>query len=372
MFFNRLTAFVCVIIISVAAAAQGKEPKVKFGDIKPDDFKPEYYSIDSSAEAVFLYDVGATTYEGNNNGWFSVVFKVHERIRLLNKKSFEDLGTVKLSLYVTGTTQQKLKDLQAATYYMEDGKLVTAKVDKNSIFKDKDGSYQVVKFTFPNLKEGAIIEYIYTIESPVTRGNEFIPSWPFQGNYPRLWSAYTIEVPQFFEFVTLNKGYLVPVIDTANRSADNFNLVDPNGTGASQSYSFRSSTIKHTWAFADVPVLKDENYITDLSNYRQSLEFQLSAHRFPNSEPQFFTHTWYETVDQLMKSEQFGEDLNKENGWLKDDVKAATQGETDALKKAKKIYGPRITLICTDFNSNKTKSLVTICENPRLNGRAGV
>lgn len=147
MIFNRLTAFICAIAISAVAAAQVKQPKIKFGDIKPEDFKPQYYTVDSSADAVYLYDIGSSVYEGNNNGWFSVIFKVHERIRLLNKKSFDDLGTVKIPLYATTAIQQKLKDLQAATYFMEEGKLVATKVDKNSIFKDRDGDYQVTKFT---------------------------------------------------------------------------------------------------------------------------------------------------------------------------------------------------------------------------------
>jgi len=47
------------------------------GDIKPEDFKQTYYDIDSSADAVVLYDVGSARYEGNNKGWFSVVFHVH-------------------------------------------------------------------------------------------------------------------------------------------------------------------------------------------------------------------------------------------------------------------------------------------------------
>src|SRR5438045_8768205 len=120
-------------------------------------------------------------------------------------------------------------------------------------------------------------------------------------------------------------------------SADNFNLLDPGGISAAQTVSFRSSTLKHTWAYKDVPPIKDETYITDLSNYRQGLEFQFSALRLPDREPKFYMHTWYETADQLLKDEDFGADLNKENGWLKDDVKTATLNETDKLNKAKKI-----------------------------------
>ena len=346
MFFNRVTTLAACLAISIAAVCQNKELKLKFGDIKPQDFKPNYMALDSSADAVYLDDIGSSHHEGNSEGWFSVIYTVHERILLLNKKSFDDLTNVKIYLDVSEVQKEKLVDLQAATYNLEDGKVVQTKVEKSSIFHDKDGDYQVEKFTFPNLKEGSIIEYTYTTNSPYYR---YIPTWTFQGRYPKLWSQFTIEEPQFFDFTVLKQGYLMPAIDTAVVSADNFNVLEPNDVGASRVINIRSNTIRHTWAFKNIPALKDENYITTLRNYVQKLEFQFSAIRFPNEAPETFLTSWYETADQLMKKESFGADLAKENGWLKDDVKAAVNNETDALKKAKNIYAfVRDNYSCTD------------------------
>ena len=335
MLFNRVTAIACFIIISVCTFSQTKELKVKFGDVKPEDFKPQVYSIDSSADAVYLYDIGSAHYEGNTSGWFSVVYQMHERIRLLHKNSFEHLTTVKIPLYIKDADREKLEDLQAATFNLEDGKVIQTNLDKSSIFRDKDGDYEIVKFTFPNLKEGSIIEYSFTTVSPFYK---YIPTWTFQGEYPELWSQFTVEEPQFFDFAILKQGYLMPAIDTTVSSADNFNVTESSGTESSRNVSIRSYTVRHTWAFKDVPALKEESYITSMDNYVQRLEFQFSAIRFPDEIPQTFMTTWYETANQLMKKENFGQDLSKENGWLKDDIKAAINGETDALKKARDIY----------------------------------
>ncbi|MEP6466729.1 MAG: transglutaminase domain-containing protein [Parafilimonas sp.] len=346
MFFNRIMSLAFCLVISIAAVCQAKEVKLKFGDITPEDFKPNYAALDSSADAVYLDDIGSSHHDGNNSGSFSVVYTIHERILLLHKKSFDDLATVKIYLGVSGDEKEKLVSMQAATYNMEDGKIVQTKVDKSSIFQDKDGDYQVIKFTFPDLKEGSIIEYTYTTNSP-----EFwhIPTWTFQGRYPELWSQFTIEVPQFFDFTLLKQGYLDPVIDTAMQSANTFNVLEPNDVGSSRVISIRSATIRHTWAFKNIPALKDEHYITALSNYVQRLEFQLQAIRFPDTEPKTYLSTWYETVDQLMKNEDFGADLNKENGWLKDDIKEAEKNETGDLNKAKNIYAfVRDNYSCTD------------------------
>ena len=346
----KLTLIVCCCFLSIAALCQIKEPKIKFGDIKPEDFKPDYYALDSSADAVYLYEAGTAHHEGNNRGWFSVISTVHERIQLIHKKSFDDLGTVKIHLYtLNASTKERLENLQAATYNLEDGKVVATKVDKNSIFEDKDGDYQVTKFTFPNLKEGSIIEYTYTTNSPFYK---YVPTWTFQGRYPELWSQFTLEEPEFFDFAILKQGYLTPVIDTTTSSAGNFNVTDPNGTNTTQSYNIRSNTVKRLWAYKNIPALKDESYITSLSNYIQKLEFQFLAIRFPNQTPETFMSTWPETVEQLMKDEDFGADLNKENGWLKDDIKEAVNGETDAVNKAKKIYEyVRDNYTCTDQSS---------------------
>jgi hypothetical protein len=340
---------ICIAIASTAVSQKSKEPKIKFGDVKPEDFSKDYAALDSAADAVYLFDIGSANHEGNNSGSFSVINKVHERIRLIHKKSFDDLATVKIYLYADGTDKERIENLQAATYNLEDGKVVQTKVEKSTIFQEKDGNYQVAKFTFPDIKEGSIIEYSYTTSSPFYR---HIPTWAFQGDYPKFYSEFTIELPQFFDFVVLNQGYLTPVIDTVAVSSGVFNVLDPNGTNASHIYSIRSNTIKHTWAFKDIPALKEEKFITTLSNYVQKLEFQFSAIRFPEQEPHLFLNDWFKTVEQLMKDEDFGQDLAKENGWLKDDVKIATGSEMDAINKARKIYEyVRDNYTCTDYSA---------------------
>ena len=352
MLFNRITAFAICIAMSSIAICQNKNSKIKFGDITPEDFKPAYYDIDSSADAVILYDVGSARYEGNNQGWFSVVFHVHERKRLLHKLSFDDLATVKIPVYVQHNYQNRLEDLQAATYNLEDGKVTVTKIEKNGYFKDRDGNYEITKFTFPSLKEGSIIEYTYTITSPLPYSNEYLPDWSFQAGYPTLWSSYTIESPQFFDFVVLKHGYLEAVTDTATLTSASFNVLAPGGIDASKVYNIKSNSVKHTWSYKNIPAIKEESFTTNISNYSQRVEFQLYAHRFPEVDAKFFMHTWPEMAQQLMEDESFGADLSKGNGWLKDDVQNAAGIETEPLKKAKKIYEfVRDNYTCIDYSA---------------------
>src|SRR5436305_9635799 len=121
----------------------------KYGDVKPEDFAPTAYEVDSSADAVYLFECGTVKFEGNNHGFFDVVMKVHERLRLMKKNAFDNLGTVKVGLHVPPSSddQQKLNDLEASTYNIENGQVVVTKLDKGSIFKDKQGDFVTTKFT---------------------------------------------------------------------------------------------------------------------------------------------------------------------------------------------------------------------------------
>jgi len=341
---SLLLAFVSICFI---ASAQKSQQKFKFGDVKSEDFEQKVYAVDSSASAVYLYDVGSSYYQGNTKGSFDVVFTKHARIRLINKNGF-DLATVEIHLYNDGKIEERLVDLDAATYNIENGKVVMTKVDKNSLFKDKGSNEVTEKFTFPNIKEGSIIEYNYKVSFPSYR---IIEPWYFQGDYPRLWSQYSVEIPAFYDFVTLKQGYQPYIIDSANISKNNYNILDPgeSANDRSGSYNFTSNTIFHEWAMQNVPALKEEEFTTTVWNHISKIEFQLSSIHYPNDQPRPILQNWFDVAKELMKDEDFGEVLNHNNNWLEDDIKKVTTGAANNEEKAKKIFDYiRDNFTCTD------------------------
>ena len=325
-----------------------------YGDVKPEDFAPTVYPVDSSADAVYLFDGGHSDFEGNNKGGFSIIYSVHKKIRLLKKNSFDDLSTIKIPLLVTSGYEQKLENLNAATYNLENGQVVVTKIDKNSIFKDKEGELVVSKFTFPNLKEGSIIEYSYTINYP---SYHYLPEWTFQGTYPRLWSEYEIEVPEFYNYVLLKQGYHPYLIDTVRISHDNYNISDPgeNAMSSIQTFSASANTINNIWAMKDVPALKRENFTTTMDNHIAKIEFQLSAIHYPNMPVKPIMRSWTTACEDLMKDEDFGASLEHANNFFNDDLKTTIAGATTGAEKAKKIYEyVRDNFTCTDGDARYT------------------
>ena len=332
----RGVIMLALVFVSLSSnSQQQKEPK--FGEVKPSDFAPTAYSIDSTANAVILFDYGSSYYEGDTKGGFSVIFKRHKKIRILNKNAF-DVADIKLSLYADGMMEEKIDELQACTYTLENGKVETFKLDKSSIFKDKlDKNHNVRKFTLPDIKEGCIIEVKYSLNSPYER---YINPWQFQGDYPVLWSQYDVEIPNIYSYVVSNHGYLDYTVNDGSTGYENYNILVPGESMASRSemINFKSPTIIHKWAIKNVPAIKEEDFTTSMSNHVSRVEFQLSKISFPNSPEKNVMQDWYSTSEDLLKNEDFGEQLDKNIGGLQSDLKKIVSGLTDRNDKAKKIF----------------------------------
>jgi hypothetical protein len=328
-----LLLFGCTLFAS-AQDKIGKIP-VKFGKITPEDFNVNTAVLDSSADAVVIADFGTTSFEGDNRGWFHLVFKRSKRIKMIKKQGFE-AATVTIPIYVNGSVSERVEGLKASTYNLEGGKVVETRLEDKSIFTDKVSKHwHEKKFTFPALKEGSIIEYTYTEESPFLNN---LQPWAFQSRYPCLWSEYQVEMPNFFEYAIIGHGYLplqVSIVDTRHV---NFNMVDPGGAERDEHFTYDDDVVTRRWVMRDVPALKEEPFTTTLYNYLSRLEFQLRSYNFRNSPPKDKMGNWLLVSEALLMDEDFGADLDKGNGWLDDSLKLITKGAANTREKAEKIY----------------------------------
>lgn len=334
------------IIWGITIFAQ--RPQTKFGDIKPEDFAPSLYSIDSSASAVVLFDVASATYEGDSYGSFSIAFKKHTRIRLLTRNSF-DLASIAIPLYASGTLEEKIESLEATTYNIENGKVISYNLDKASIFKDRlNKNFISRKFTLPNLKEGSIIEVKYSLLSPYEK---YLRSWEFQGKHPVLWSEYKISVPFVYDFVIIKQGYHPYAVDEGNVGKQTYNILRRGNSAIDKNHAFTysSEVLNHTWAMKDIPALKKENFTTTLDNHIAKIDFQLSKIQFPDEPVKNVMNNWYKVSEDLLKDPDFGEGLTKNSGWIHDELKKITVGAGTPLDTAKKIFEYiRDNMSCTD------------------------
>jgi hypothetical protein len=349
---NRLTiALLFLLGVSLSATAQDKIGKIpiKFGKVTPEDFNVNVDALDSSADAVIIADFGTTSFEGDNRGWFHLLFKRSKRIKIIKKQGFE-AATVTIPIYVNGATSERVEGLRAITYNLEGGKVVETRLEDKSIFTDKISKHwQEKKFTFPALKEGSIIEFTYTEESPFLNN---LQPWAFQARYPCLWSEYQVEMPNFFEYAIVSHGFLplsATIMDTRHV---NFNMVDPGGAEKDEHFTYDDDVVTRRWVMRNVPAMKEEPFTTTLYNYLSRLEFQLRAYSFRNVPRKDKMGNWFLVSEALLKDEDFGADLDKSNGWLDDSLKLITKGAANTREKAEKIYNwVRDNFTCTNHDA---------------------
>lgn len=344
-----------------SAFGQEKIP-VKFGKVTPQDFDLSKQTFDTSVNAVVIADFGISSFEGNAKGWFTLVHKHQKRIKILNRNGF-DAAKVEVMLYSKGSNEERLENLKASTYNLEDGRVVETKLDNSGVFKEKFSKNHVLKkFTFPAVKEGSIIEYSYTLTSDYLFN---LQPWAFQGEYPRLWSEYQVDLPDFFVYTFISQGYIPFYINKASRSFSNYRVQVPGGTSSNDTYSINANVTTKRWVMKDVPALKEENFTSTINNHIAKIEFQLSEYRFPNTPAKDIMGNWATATEELIKAEEFGQPIEKENNWLNDDLKGIVPNTMNSLDKAKNIYSfIRDNFTCTSHSDvYLNNSLKTIFKN---------
>ncbi|HEX7845569.1 MAG TPA: transglutaminase domain-containing protein [Chitinophagaceae bacterium] len=340
-----------VICILYSGILFSQEQPIKFGKVSAVDLQKTVYSVDTSAEAVILADIGSTRIKGNAKGWFSLEFKRHRRIHIL-KKSGYDHATVEIPLYADGEDEEVLDNLKVVTYNYENGKLVETKLDvKSAVFKEKlDRNRVIKKFTFPNVKEGSIIEYEYRLTSDFLFN---LQPWYFQDEVPALWSEYTVSLPAFLKYMLISQGSQTFFFtDQKSKRGDySVEMEKKNSYGVAsgaERINISCGVTDFRWAMKDVPPLKEESYTTTLLNYMSKLEFQLAAYLDPLT-PETLMSTWPDLTQRLIKREDFGMEIENAGTWIPGILPSILKNASTDLEKAKKIFSYlQDNFTCTD------------------------
>ncbi|MGE5106385.1 MAG: DUF3857 domain-containing protein [Sphingobacteriales bacterium] len=316
-------------------SAQDKS-NVKFGKISAEDFVINSPVVDSSTKAVIIADIGSSEFEGNLKSGFSIRFKRFTRIKILNKNGL-NAANVEIPLYTDGHAEEKLDNLKAYTYNLENGKVVETKLESESVFKDKiSKKFTVKKFTMPAVKVGSIIEYTYTVVSDFIFN---LQPWDFQGEYPRLWSEYEVNIPEYFRYIFLSQGSKDFYLKKDYSSQGRWTVtVGANSTGSSERIDLAGLIYANRWVMKDLPALKEEAFTSTIDNHTAKIQFQLASVHYPNSPIENIMSSWPKAMEDLMKEDYFGELLLHPNNWLDDDLRTITAGAKNKLEKAKLIY----------------------------------
>lgn len=300
------------LLCSLCAIAQ--KPPMKFGDVSMDELKMTTYEKDSSAAAVVLADYGEAHISGATA---QMVFEHHKRIKILKKEGLK-WADYSISLFHNGSNRERVSGLKAATYNLENGKVVVTKMSKDAVFDEHfNKNWDKEKFTLANVREGSVIEFTYQINSDFFSN---FPNWVFQSEIPIIWSEYRAQIPEFFIYEKYMQGYVVlSVIDSKD-------VAQPG---------YREKV--NRWVATDVPAFKPEPYMTSETDYVSKINFALSHISFPGQPIQEIMGSWEKMNQNFLESEYFGRVVTG-SGFLKKTVEELTAGIDDPSKKIAIIY----------------------------------
>ncbi len=312
-----LTAFCVTVCLYVSA----QKVPLKFGDVPFEALTMQRYDKDSSANAVILGDFGTSTIVYSDNTGFSLVFERTTRIKILKKEGFE-WADFEIPLYKDGSADEKIVSLKAQTTNLENGKAVEIKVKSESIFKtDESENLRLVKVTFPNVKEGSVLDITYKVNS------EFFSNfqdWQFQYSIPVVVSEYRANIPEWFHYERYMQGYVA--LTTADHS------VASASTKTSGATPLQYNENRDRWVAENVPAFNAEPYITTEKDYISKINFELAYTQFPQAPIKTYMGSWQDINKTYSESESFYGEI-KGNNFLKKLVDEQLAGLTTDEEK---------------------------------------
>ena len=247
----------------------------------------------------------------------------------------------KIRLY---NESNKMKDvmfgLKGITYNFEQGKIVETKLKKSNSFDEEINKYwKYKKIAFPNVKVGSVIDLTYRIESPLIT------------NIDDIYVQFSIPVKDFFaEVSTIDnfgfkryqnpRSYLkLDVVESTKSKKIKWTQKEKSGFISQSISGFGEKDFKVnvvTITKQNVEALKDEEYVSNLNNYRAKLSWELLYSKLPNGQFKNYSTDWETIVEKIFEDENFGGQLTKSN-YYKDDVDAIIDTSKTDEEKVEKI-----------------------------------
>ncbi len=291
-----------------------------FGKLTTQEENFKTYPRDESANAIILYEKGDNYFEVMHDRIW-LVKEYHGKIKILDKKGFEE-GTISIPYYKGASSSEKVENIRAITH---NGAVKTGLRADEVFTNDINERWSEKKFTFPNIKKGAVLEYRYRIISPFVY---HLNGWSFQANIPKLYSEFNAKIPGNYSYNRSMSGSLKLDVNDAGVKKECFRI---------EGFAKAADCEVLKYAMKDIPAFKEEEYMLASSNYISRIDFELSEYRRLNGTTDRYTKSWKDVDREFKNDKDIGRQLTKK-GFFEKNVPEALLVEGDALTRAKNIY----------------------------------
>lgn len=301
---KTLVAAVCFCALSSESHSQFRHD---FGEVSGSEINMKKCSFDPEADAVVLVSEAYA----NPDDQYQLVTSSHRRLKILNEKGFDNAN---VSIPFASSDQfEYIDDIHAVTInFDEKGNRTDYPIERKSMYTRKINQYySEVKFAFPQVKAGSIIEYSYR---SVKKHYGGLKDWPFQERLPVYTSSFELRPSPNLEFT-----YLV------QKSPRFQAIVKPS-----------ASTNSIYFEMDSLPGLGDEPYMDAREDYLQEVRFTITKYTGFTGALKYMTD-WNEVAKELWSSPYLGGEMRSNLREPQALVALAVAGKTD-LEKMKIIY----------------------------------
>ncbi len=293
-YFSLITLF----IVSITYSQKFLDPP----KLDIEDLKLTTYSKNPSEAAEVLY---RSYHYYITDG--ELHFDVISRVKIYKKDDAKKFLEEEISTYNgKNNVNEKITSLKVNTYNLENGKIVSTSVDKNSKYQSKESkNTTVTKFAFENVKDGSILEYKYSVLSPFIY---VIPRVMIEDEVPIRYCEYIFDTPKYYGYNINYKGEL-----------------KPSSQDVSEKLLYGTEYRTYRFAYKDLKPYRNEKYVNNISNYKTSVRAELNSTDFPITGSGSIYDTglkggfksyglsWNDIRKQLYEDENFGDELKRTN-----------------------------------------------------------
>jgi hypothetical protein len=272
-----------------------------FGNIDTADLKLTTCDFEKDANAMVLFDRAKVLFSLMG----TVTMERHKRIKILNEKGKEQ-GNVRVE-YNNLYGVEHVLNIEAQTINLDKGKIVVSKIDpKLFYFEHTDKNKDALVISFPNVREGSVIEYRYTLARTISAN---FPAWYFQSDIPTRYSEFDAYFNPRIKFSALYRKNLEFLRDTTL----------PGG---------------HTWAVSNMSSSKKEAFMRADGDALESVALLITEVEDFTGKTIHLNDSWSSTGKKLAEAKDYYKELDQslsDEGKL---IKAAGELKTDDEKIA--------------------------------------
>lgn len=309
-----------IIVISLFLAtlsghrAVSQTSPITFGAVSRADLEALPYPQEQGAEAVVLSDFEAARLIYKDG--FKVEITRHVRIKLLKSSGYDYANII-----IEYSLGDKLLNLKASTHNLVNDKLEEIPVGHKQFYEEKTTYWdKTMRFAFPQVREGSIIEYAYTLEQQEIR--RFTP-FTFQQSIPVRYVERWATIPGYFNY-SLNFAGNSKIKQSHKREDAFF-------------HTYSTPFDYYEWTGSHLPPLQPEPNMPESNEFLPGVRFSLASVNLPGTWRFEVAPTYKKLTEDLLIGTEFANQLGNSR-LFKDEVSRVISGRITPIEKMQAIY----------------------------------